>query len=1056
MKRRLLKSWKTCYLIVYGMSLSTIPQLIQAKEISFHNLAIVQQKIEGVVKDANGIPLEGVTVHPKNNPVSQTKTDSNGIFSLNVASESITLVFTIVGYETLEIPNAKGPMNVTLQSSTEGIDEVVVVGYGSMKKESLTGAISTVGSEDLSRSVAATTSGALVGKIAGVNSRMPDGRPGASTSINIRNMGTPLYVIDGVQKDEGQFNNLDFNDVESISVLKDASAAIYGVRAANGVIVVTTKKGKRNDQNEFNINSYYGWQNMFRFPKPASATTYIRSYIQSDAIQGVSNPLYSLEDLEKWEIGEEKNYRPFDWYDYILETSPQTYISGNTSGGSEKINYYFSAGHLNQKSIIRNYGGFNRTNVQLNIDANVSQKLKIGANLNGRIEKRRQPGVPGADDTWQALFAIYRNLPIARPFANDNPLYPTRTASNTETNFAMLNYDLSGEYKETWRVMQLNFNAEYKFNDNLKLTGLVGYYLANKWMDNQEFTYKLYGYDEATDTYPVIFSMDNPWRERDIRQVEELSYQSTLNYNKSLGDHNINAVFAAEAIKRETPGFWIHDRPASNALSLLYFQTMDTFNDDGINPQARAGFAGRFNYDYASKYLLEVSARYDGSWKFPPNKRWGLFPSVSAGWRISNENFWKNGLLGEKIQDLKIRSSYGVLGDDNLDAWGYYAFGFLPGYTYNTGGSAIDGNFVVGTQPRGLPVTTLSWIRANSFNVGIDFAVLGGKLTGAIDYFNRKRTGLPASRYDILIPSEVGFSLPYENLNSDIHRGMDGNLTWRSNFKDINYFIGGNFTYARQLDGEQYKPRFGNSYNVYRNSITNRYAFLNWGYVSDGQFQNWEEIQNHEIDNDGRGNTSLRPGDVKYVDVNGDKVINGLDQRPIGYRQGGLPYLNYALNLGFQYKGFDIAGDFTGASFASFRNNWESLLPFHDGGNNAAYYMENQWMLSDITDPNSELIPGKFPTLLRGNQNHSNYWHSDFWLMNVTYLKLRNLQIGYSLPKSLIDRWGMKNVRIYSMMQNVFSIDNLGKMEIDPEITAESGVQYPTNRVINVGLNLTF
>ena len=225
---------------------------------------------------------------------------------------------------------------------------------------------------------------------------MPDGRPGQATNISIRNMGTPLFVIDGVQKDEGQFNNLDFNDIENISVLKDASAAIYGVRAANGVVVVTTKKGKRGDNNEFNINSYYGWQNMFRFPKPASAATYIESYIQSDAILGIPNPQYTPDDLAKWEQGTEKRLPPpgtgmiTSW-----KRSPQKYISGSMSGGSEKINYYLSAGHLDQKSIIRNYGGFNRTNVQLNLEANVSDRLKIGGNLNGRIEKRRQPGVPG-------------------------------------------------------------------------------------------------------------------------------------------------------------------------------------------------------------------------------------------------------------------------------------------------------------------------------------------------------------------------------------------------------------------------------------------------------------------------------------------------------------------------------------------------------------------------------------------------------------------------------------------------------------------------------------
>jgi TonB-linked SusC/RagA family outer membrane protein len=496
----------------------------------------LQKSIKGVVKDKSGNPIVGATIALKSKPSTAVSTDAKGNFNLTGVNAGDLLTISSVGYLSKEVA-ASGDLVITLEDENARIDEVVVVGYGTQKKESVTGAITAISSQDISRSVATTTSGALVGKIAGVNSRMSDGRPGAATGISIRNMGTPLYVIDGVQKDEGQFNNLDFNDIESVSVLKDASAAIYGVRAANGVVVVTTKKGKRGDNNTFNINSYYGWQSMFRFPKPADVGTYIKSYIQSDAILGTKDPQYTLADLEKWQQGTEKGYRPFDWYDYILKTSPQTYISGNVSGGSEKINYYLSVGHLDQQSIIRNYGGFNRTNVQMNIDANVSKRLKIGANLNGRIEQRKQPGVPGADDTWQALFAIYRNLPTARPFANDNPLYPTQTSPNAETNFAMLNYDLSGTYQEKWRVMQLNFNAEYKITNDLIAKGTIGYYLANKWMDNQEFTYKLYGYDEKTDTYPVTFSMDNPWRERSISQVEEISTQFTLNYNKRFGKH---------------------------------------------------------------------------------------------------------------------------------------------------------------------------------------------------------------------------------------------------------------------------------------------------------------------------------------------------------------------------------------------------------------------------------------------------------------------------------------------------------------------------------------
>lgn len=1023
------------------------------------NVFAIDQIITGKVSDSKGnpVPMANIVIKGTTAGVLSTET-GNYTISIPSSVNNPILVFSFIGFsDKEEVVNSRSVINVSLKDQVSQLDEVVVVGFGVQKKATMTGAISAIASENISRSSATTASGALVGKIAGLNSRMTDGRPGSATKLNIRNMGTPLYVIDGIQSDETQFNNIDFNDIESISVMKDASAAIYGVRAANGVIVVTTKRGRLGEKNTVNLNGYYGWQSMFKFPRPADAPTYIRSYIQSDAITGNPNPKYTVEDLNKWEQGTEKGYRPFDWYDYILNTSPQYYINANTSGGSEKINYYFSMSHINQKSIIVNYGGFYRTNAQLNLDAQISKRLKVGGTFGARIDKDKHPGVPGMDDTWQALFAIYRNLPTARPFANDNPNYPARTSADAGTNFAMLNYDKSGLYEKTRRVINFNVTGTYDLLDGLKFKGQVGYNLSNEWFDNHEYTYKLYDYDEKTDTYPVNFSMDNPWRERNIAMEEEFMTLMQLTFDKNVGQHGLNAVVAAESYKKDTPNFWVHARPATNKFGLLDTQTVDEFNDNGRNTQARLGYIGRINYNFAQKYLLEFSARYDGSWKFPPNKRWGFFPSGSVGWRISEENFWKEAKINNFFNNLKLRASYGIMGDDDLGG-NYNAFDYLSGYDY--GGSAqsaaIDGKWVVGARPRGLPVTTISWLKAKMLNVGFDFAFFKNRLTGSLDYFRRQRTGLPASRYDVLIPKEVGFDLPKENLNSDLHTGIDGLITWQDKLGGLEYSVGMNFTYSRQYDWEQYKPRFGNSWDQYRNSISERYAFINWGYHAIGQFESWDEIANYAIDNDRQGNKSLRPGDIKYEDTNGDGIINDLDMRPIGYREGELPYLNFGFNFSFAYKGFDLSFDFTGAMFASYTFNWEARNPFHDGGNNPQYYMDNQWHLSDITDPNSSLIPGKYPTLRVGNQSHSNYWKSDFWTKNVNYIKLRNLDFGYTFPQKWVTKIGLNKIRVNTFMQNLFSIDNLGEVDMDPELSGGSGVQYPTNRIVNFGISLTF
>lgn len=1032
------------FLLIFTLLIYSFNSFAQSYDLKLKVTDEVGGGIANVGVTVKGTELGGVT-------------SETGEFSLKVSQQSGTLVLSHQSYEQKEVDfnEADRELEVTMvPKEQEAIEEVVVTGFGlSQKKESLTSAISTLGAEDIKRSNASTTSGALVGKIPGLNSRQTDGRPGAGTSLQIRNMGDPLYVIDGVQKDAGQFNNLDFNDIENISVLKDASASIYGVRAANGVIVVTTKKGKRNTPNEINIQGDYGFQNVSTFAKPADALTYIESYIQSETVQGITDYRYSAEDLEKWKAGTEKGYVPFDWYDYIWKTSPQQYLSVNTSGGSENINYYFSAGHLNQDAMFKNYGGFKRTNLQMNIESQISKKIKIGASFNGRHERRVNPGVPGEDDYWLPRFGTYRNLPTKRPFANDNPLYPALTSNDPGTNFGWLTYDRSGKYEDTWRVGQMNFDLDYEILEGLNLKALAGYYFANQKLDNHEYTYELYEYDEDSDTYPVVFENTNPWRERRQGHVEELTSNIQLSYAKQIEKHDINILAGVETILRDEPTAWLHSIPTSNSLNLIDYETMDQYDDVGNNTQARIGYVGRLNYNYEQKYLLEFSGRYDGSWKFPPNHRWGFFPSVSAGWRMSSENFWNNSsFLYNNIEDFKLRASYGLLGDDNVA--GYSAFDYMDGFNYKSGGAVIGGEYVIGSEPRGLPVTTLSWITAKSFDVGFDFSLLNGRLNGSIDYFQRKRDGLPASRYDVLLPSEVGFGLPQENLNSDMHRGWDAMLSYSNQWKELTYRIGGNVTYSRFYDWHQYKPRFSNSWDEYRSSINERYGHINWGLEADGQFQSWEEIAEWQIDNDRQGNKTLRPGDIKYVDQNGDGVINHLDERPIGYREDSTPILNFGLNFSFQLKGFDLAFDLTGGGLNSWYQDWEQRNPFHDGGNNPQYYMEDAWGLEDIFDKNSALVPGKYPMLLIGNSSHSNYWNSTFWKKNVRYLKLRNLEFGYMLPTNLLERAGITATRVYFSGQNLLTFSNL--IGVDPESNESNGLGYPTTRIFNFGFNLTF
>lgn len=1019
--------------------------------------------VEGRISDSNGSPIVGAMVILKGTSQGVTS-DIDGNFAIKVSSDRDVLVFSFLGYSSVELSvGTQTWFSVTLQEESLAVEQVIVTGYGNgIKKESITGSIANINAGKLSQSVGANVSTALAGKVAGVNFRMMDGQPGATTSISIRNMGGALFVIDGVQSTQGSFNNLDFNDIESISVLKDASAAIYGVQAANGVIVVTTKSGQKTGHS-VNINAYYGAQSWFRYPRPADTQTYIEGHIQSATITG-SPGEFTMDDLNNYRNG---TLRGFDWYDYVVRSSaPQAYISANASGGTDKINYYISLGGLDQKSVINNYGGFQRYNVQFNLDTRINKRLKLGVRFNGRYEKTEHPAVPG-DDVWAAIFAIWRNPPTNRPFANDNPDYPTMTSNTASTNFAILNYDRSGYLKDTYRVCQLSANIEYEIIEGLKLKGLTSYYLGNRWYDCQEYTYDLYGYDAVTDTYPVIYSLTNPFRQRIVGLQQQIMGQAQLTYDKVIGRHTLSSVIASEIYHEINPGLDTWSRPQSNYINTIDFASLEKYTDNKNTELARAGFVARVNYNYADQYYIELAGRYDGSWKFRRGNRWAFLPSVSIGWRPSEEHFWKEGSISHWFNSLKIRASFGQLGYDNLSWYDtdengnlilrtLAPFDYLSGYDYGVGGAVLDGKYQTGVQSKGIPTTTISWITVNMYDVGIDFGFLANRLSGSLDYFYNLRKGLVDRRYDQLIPSEVGFTLPPENLASEVYTGFDGNIAWADRVRDFRYSVGVNFTYSRHLTHHQYNPQFKNSWDEYVNSGWERYSNITWGYKSDGQFCSWEEIGNYPVDIDGKNNSTLRPGDIRYKDLNGDGLINDMDKRPIGYAEGMLPNLNFGLSLSLEWNGIDMSCDFTGGAFGTYHVDYEMSKPFWDGGNTAAFVLENQWRLSDIADPQSPLIPGEFPTALVGNSNHSNYWVSDFWYKNITYIKLRNFELGYTLPQRWMSKAGINKLRLYLFGQNLFSIDNMGAYDIDPEIANSTGIVYPTTRVIGTGINLSF
>lgn len=1022
----------------------------------------LQQKVSGKITDAStNDPLVGVNVVVEGTTVGSI-TDADGKFTIDVPGSNVVLLITYIGYVSQKVQlTGQNTIEVKLIPDINKLNEVVVVGYGTQKKESITGSMAVITAKDIAVvHGGSTVSSGLAGKIAGVTFRMAEGRPGASATVQIRSLGTPLFVIDGIQKDEGQFNNLSPNDIESITVLKDASAAIYGVKAANGVVVVTTKHGSLNTKNTVQFNTLYGFQNWTRFPKVSDAYAWQLGKLYADVNQ-TGRSAITQSELDKWKAGTAPGYQSFDWYKAIVTPNmPQSSYNLNASGGNADINYYVSLTRYQQDAVIKEYT-FNRTNFQSNVDANISKNLKVGVAINGRIEERINPGVPGSDDYWVPRFGILRNLPMWQEYANGNPLYMNNIGDNS-TNFALMNYAVSGKMQDDWRVLQTNFNAAYKFPiKGLSAKASVSYYFADELMNNHEYTYKAYTYDPNTEAYNWTGGSQNPWQERQTRKVLETVMQGQLNYTNSFGKHNIDVTLVSERSNREEQAVWVHVVPPLNPLNLMQVSTLTDYNDSKT-VLARVGYVARLNYNYANKYYFEISGRRDASSMFAPDKRWGNFFSSSAGWRITGENFYKKlTSLNSVLTDVKLRGSYGQLGDDSNVGLNAGSFTYIPGYTYPSGGAVLGGQFVVGASDRGLQATNLSWSVSKILDLGADFTMYNGKITGAVDFFNRNRTGLANPKNDVILPYEVGFVLPNSNVGSDKQIGGDFNLAYNTKINEVDLSVGANWGYSRrELLNMTYNPLFGNSWDYYRNSTINRWNGIWWGYQCIGQFQTQEQINNYKINNDGKGNKTQLPGDLIYKDQNGDGIINQYDQRPIGYPTGN-PIQNFGFNFTVAWKGIDFRADFSGGVGYTYERNYEMMWPFQNGGNLLSEFANDSWHRVNPFDVNSAWIPGTYPAITYNNGSAGNDYggagaQSSFWLTQVKYFRARTIELGYTLPKTILNKMKIQKLRVYINTYNLFSFDNMAKYGIETEVADNNGLQYPQSRIVNLGLNVSF
>lgn len=1042
--------------------------------------------VEGIVEDETGEVLIGVSVVEKGTG-NGTITDLDGHFRLPLSGSDTRrtrIVFSYVGYVTQEVSLTDGTMRVVMSSSNALLDEVVVVGYGSKRKGGIASAVTTVQADDIVRSTSTTTAGALVGKVAGITSRQSSGVPGAAASIQIRNLGAPLYVIDGVIKDEAAFNNLDISDIDNVSVLKDGAAAIYGVKAANGVVLVTTKKGKADRKPEVSLNAYMGWQQWTEYPELLSAYDWVYANYMRDVNSGslAITTEQAAEELEKWRTGyynpeTGEDYRGFDWYNnYVGKAAPQYYANASISGGSEKATYYVSLSHVGQDAVFEDYH-FDRTNLQTNVDVNICKGLTFSTQISGKIDNTRNPGLPGSDDYQARKLSVIGMLPIYRPYANDNEQYVNYIAGyDGAHNPASYTIDNAGEYHKRNTTFQTNFTLDWQTPlEGLSARAMFSYYYNGTDLNNLEKSWEEYTYDALSNTYKVAYSKTDTWMERSRGITSDMTGQALVSYDNTFNGHHVSATAGFEFYKRDYNSIYNAQNPVDNPYIDLITTSENNTVDEVKYTRTTASVIVRAGYDYKQRYIIDFAGRYDGSWKFAEGKRWGFFPSASVAWRMSEEQWWQDGRINDWWSNLKIRASYGQMGDDNVGAL-YPDYAYLDGYTYNKGGYLMSNdpllgasnNNVIGTEYKGTPNTQITWMTTALVDVGIDLGFFQNRLTAEFDFFKRYRNGIAAEPDDLVFPQESGLTPLAENLNSDMHIGGDGFIKWQDKVGDFRYYVGGNITISRQKNGVRSGEKFFNAWDRYRNSKSDRWSNVEnnqvWQWETIGVFQSQEEIDNYPVIIDGANNTTLLPGDLIFKDVNGDGVIDEYDKRPFGYSSimfansdvSGIkqPILSFGINFGLEWKGIDFALDFAGASMNTYVPDWYMKWACSREMAGYASTALDSWHHEDILDPTSPWVPGKFPAVSAAHP--STRGENDFYTRDVNYIRLRNLVLGYTFPKRWTEKAKIQKARLYFEGTNLFCIDSLEDYGVDPEIAYCNGIDYPQSRVFTVGFNLVF
>lgn len=1040
--------------MVKTRSYSKVMQLVLLLSFMYPVLGFAQNiEITGTVLDGSKMPIIGASVLEKGT-TNGIITDFDGNFNLSVSPNG-TLSISYVGYKTQEIPvNGKTRFNVTLVEDTELLDEVVVVGYGTMKKSDMTGAISSVDVEELTKRATTNPAEALQGKIAGVNIMKSGGNAGAGVSVKIRGVKSfgdnePLYIIDGFP---GDINNVNPSDIQSMEVLKDgAAAAIYGSVAANGVVIITTKNGKKDEGIKVDFNSYLSFTKVARKLELLNAKEYqqVHKQMYENYNQYSNNPIEIPEYVTR-----EYN-TDTDWQDAMLRSGLSQNYMISIRGGNESAQYSLSYNHADEKGIFIG-NDYKQDNVRMKMHLK-KYIFDVDANLNLRVTDNKQPNYPLKeiymitplmeiyDENNEYGFALsdHDGLPSCRNIMADNH-YITTTDKV---------YYTSGNIGITAKITNwLNFKTSYSYRGNhARDTYHAPRYIADVKSINE---------------YPTYSENTSYWQE----QV----FDNVLNFNKEIGKHNINAMLGSSitsqkytwnsiGVEGKTTVYQIENGElVTNVIPGGFldenFATIDagqggTYSGSGSRWEYnRASFFGRINYNFNDRYLIQATVRYDGSSKFGADSRWGCFPSVAIGWRISEEEFFPK---QDILNNLKFRASWGRLGNEN--ALGYYDFQALIS-TYNTkyqGYIQGDGeNPWAGSIARGLENRSLRWETTDTKNIGFDLGMFNNRLTGNINYYFNKTEDLLITK---ALPPSAGLANPILNVGVMSNHGFELELNWSDKANKLLYNIGLNLSTINNkvvslsdenqiLYGEGLK--FGTEHFPTQTRVGKPIGSF-YLYKTDGIFQSMDEVNAHVNDKGELLQPDAKPGDIRFVDTDKNGVINEEDKVYCG---SGMPKLEANINLSFEYNNFDLSAIISSSVGRKIYNGNRYL---YEGMNSVSNFLKstlNAWT-PDNTDTD-------VPRAVYQDPNN-NTRESDRFLENGDFIRLRQIQLGYTFPKNLISKIYVDKLRFYVSCDNLFTITNYSG--VDPEFSRSSvlnnGIDkliYPFTRSFTVGAQLTF